>query len=166
MDFEAFAQSQKPKLLRYATVLTGDPHLAEDIVQDALVRLYVKWRRVSKTDRPELYARRVVTREFLALRRRKATKLTVLQRDIDDVRHEPDHGEQAADRDEMSLLLGQLSDRQRAVLVLRYYEGLADKEIAELLSCSVGTVYSHASSGLAALRRVVRSDSMSVRRGK
>lgn len=165
MDFEAFAQSQKPKLLRYATVLTGDPHQAEDIVQDALVRLYVKWRRVSKTDRPELYARRVVTHEFLAIRRRKATRLTVLQRDPDDVRHDPDHGEQAADRDEMSLLLNRLPYRQRAVLVLRYYEGFTDKEIAELLRCSVGTVYSHASSGLAALRRIARSGSMSARRG-
>ena len=160
MDFEDFAQAQKAGLLRYAVMLTGDPHLAEDIVQDAFVKMYVRWRRISRVDRPDLYAKRMVTNEFFAHRRRKSTRLTTLRGDIEDSRQVGDHSDATAARDEMSALLGRLPRRQRAVLVLRYYEGLADTEIAELLGCAVGTVYSHASAGLAALRRAVRSGSI------
>jgi len=139
-------------MLRYAAMLTGDRQLAEDIVQDVLATAYVKWRRVSAADRPELYVRRMITNRYLSWQRRKSVRLLVFRADFESPAQVIDPAVAATERDAMWTRLARLPRRQRAVLVLRYYEGLADAEIADVLECTPSTVRGHAARGLAALR--------------
>lgn len=145
-----------PGLLRYATVLTGDGHTAADLVQEVLLRAHVRWTRIALMDRPDLYLRRMVTNEHLSWRRRWHVR--TIHPAADDVlaAHADPHGDHADDvvrDDAMWQHLAALPPRQRTVLVLRYYEGLSDPEIATVLGTSGATVRSHASRALAALRQ-------------
>lgn len=154
MTLEEFVTSRVPGLLRYATVLTCDPHLAEDIVQEVLLRAQQRWTRIGAMDPPDHYVRRMITNEYLSQRRRRG---------FHDVRVAPDllgelgpaHGDHGAgfdERDAMLARLRALPPRQRTVLALRYYCGLPDAEIARTLRCRPGTVRGHISRALAALR--------------
>jgi RNA polymerase sigma-70 factor (sigma-E family) len=155
VTFEEFVTARTPALLRYAAVLTGDRHLAQDVVQDVLVRAHGRWRRIAALDHPDQYVRRMVTNEYLSWRRRPANRDTSVTRD-----GRPPEGagtvagpeDGLAERDELWARLAALPRRQRAVLVLRYYEDLSDARIAEVLGCAVGTVRGHASRALATLR--------------
>ncbi|GAA2538419.1 SigE family RNA polymerase sigma factor [Winogradskya consettensis] len=148
MHFEEFAAARLPALLRYAMLLSGDREHARDIVQEVLTRALVKWDRIARADEPYAYVRRMVTNEYLSWRRRKRV-VTVPLRD-DDL----DHPAAAPHRRDEDLwkLLGDLPKQQRAVLVLRFYEGLTDEEIAESLGCRTSTVRAYASRALATLR--------------
>ncbi|WP_127550591.1 SigE family RNA polymerase sigma factor [Actinoplanes sp. OR16] len=146
MVFEDFAAARLPALSRYAVLLCGDREQARDLVQEVLARAFLKWRRVAAADDPYSYVRRMLTNEYLSfLRRRRLPTVAV------------DHDMLAApapapvDTDLWSLL-GTLPRQQRAVIVLRYYEGLTDPEIADVLGCRPGTVRGYASRALAALR--------------
>lgn len=144
-----------PGLLRYATVLTGDGHTAADLVQEVLLRAHVRWNRIAMMDRPDLYLRRMVTNEHLSWRRRWHVR--TIHAAADDVlaaHADPaqDHAGRVVEDDWMWRRLAALPPRQRAVLVLRFYEGLADLEIARVLGASAATVRSHASRALATLR--------------
>jgi len=155
MRFEEFARARLPALLRYATVLAGDRELARDVVQEALARALVHWRRIEKLDEPYAYVRRIVTNEFLSLRRRRRVRTVALTFEaLDGPRAPvaPDPASGHGDREELWRQLAALPPRQRAVLVLRYYEGLSDPEIGEVLRCRPGTVRAYASRALAALR--------------
>jgi len=150
--FEDFAQAQLPRLLRYAVMLTGERHLAADLVQDVLVKAFERWSQIAQADRPDRYVLTMVTNQYLSWRRRWAVRSMVTVADVPDrVGDQPIESAYAA-RDDMWRRLAGLPRRQRAVLVLRYYEQLADGEIAEVLGCSPGTVRGHASRALAALR--------------
>ncbi len=152
MRFEEFAASRLPAVLRFAGVLTGDRALAEDVVQEVLIRASRRWDQIACLDRPELYVRKMVVNEYLSWRRRSWRLLPKgTAADVDD-RLAPDHADRHADRDALLAELGKLPRRQRAVLILRYYEGFSDSEIAELLGCTPGTVRGYASRALAALR--------------
>ncbi|GAA2692501.1 SigE family RNA polymerase sigma factor [Actinoplanes palleronii] len=150
MEFEEFAASRSSALLRYATLLSGDREEARDIVQEVLARAMLKWRRIIAGGEPYAYVRRMVTNEFLSLlrRRRRVAVVPLEERDLDalaaPVRHTAD--------DELWQVIRSLPKQQRAVIVLRYYEGLSDLEIAEVLRCRPGTVRAYASRALAALR--------------
>jgi RNA polymerase sigma-70 factor (sigma-E family) len=150
LTFEEFAASRVSALLRFAVVLTGDRALAEDVVQEVLIRVHAKWRRISGLDAPEPYVRRMVVNEYLSWRRRWAR--LVPQAEPPDRRTVPDIAHQYAERDALLSELGKLPPRQRAVLVLRYYEGLSDAEIADALGCAPGTVRGYASRALTSLR--------------
>ena len=153
MTYEEFADTQLPGLLRYAVMLTGDPHTAEDLVQDTMVRVQLNWRRVSHSDSPDGYVRRVLTNRFVDLRRGSWWRRVLLNPDPDPTRPGArDHAQDSADRDQIWTMLAALPRRQRAVLVLRYYEDLPDAEIADVLGCAVGTVRSSISRALATLR--------------
>jgi RNA polymerase sigma-70 factor (sigma-E family) len=151
MRFEDFAGARLPSLLRCALLLCGDRDEAQDLVQEALTRTLVKWDRIGRLEEPYAYVRRMVTNEFLSARRRRRIRTVPLAagqdwpaaRDPDPV---PDGG------DELWRMLAGLPRQQRAVLVLRYYEGLSDDEIAETLRCRPGTVRGYASRALATLR--------------
>jgi RNA polymerase sigma-70 factor (sigma-E family) len=148
MRFEEFAAARLPALLRYAILLSGDRHEAHDIVQEVLTRALVKWDRITKIDEPYAYVRRMVTNEFLSLRRRRVRTVPL------EAGREPPAAtgpEPGADH-ELWSLLARLPRQQRAVLVLRYYEDLTDDEIAETLHCRAGTVRGYASRALAVLR--------------
>lgn len=144
-DFEDFVRSRYPALLRFAHVLTGDPYLAADLVQDALERTGVAWPRVTRKDAPEAYVRRAIVNGFTShWRRRRRETLTA---EVPAVA-----ADGAVPDDAMWDVLATLPPRQRAVLVLRFYEDLSEREIATALSVAPGTVKSQASKGLAALR--------------
>lgn len=152
MTFEEFAEARLTALLRYAVMLTGDPHLAQDIVQDTMVRVQLKWRRVVRADAPEAYVRRMLTRVYLDWRRGSWWQRVILRGAPDDQPVRGDHAEASAERDAMWELLSRLPRSQRACLVLRYYEGLSDGEAAEVLGCAATTVRAHISRALATLR--------------
>jgi RNA polymerase sigma-70 factor (sigma-E family) len=143
------------RLLRVAYQLTHDPVAAQDLVQEALLRVYESIRRRGLT--PEdwyAYLRRAVINEYVRTRRLRSSTEVV----TDVVPERQAAGcleDQVADQTQLWAVLGALSERQRAVLVLRYYEGLADREIASLLGCREASVRSLARRGLAAMRPLV-----------
>lgn len=148
MSFEEFVAARLPALLRYAVVLTGDRHLAEDLVQDVLINAHRRWKRIAATDRPDQYVYRMVTNAYLSWRRRWSTRRILLVEPPERPADEPDRPEQS----ELWLRLARLPRQQRAALVLRYYEGLSVAETADVLGCAPGTVRSNTSRALATLR--------------
>jgi RNA polymerase sigma-70 factor (sigma-E family) len=157
VTFEEFAVARLHSLLRYAVVLTGDHNLAQDVVQEVLARAYVRWRRVSESGAPEAYVRRMVLNEYLSWRRTWAVRHVHAAGerlvDLDDARGGVrDPAQSIVDADELWQRLATLGRKQRAVLVLRYYEQMEDDAIADLLSCSPATVRSQASKALRTLR--------------
>ncbi len=152
MTFEEFAAARLPAVLRFAAVLTGDRGLAEDVVQEVLIRANARWQVIENLDRPESYVRKMIVNEYLAWRRRSwRLVLSSAGSGIEGL-PTPDPAAGYAEREAMLAELTKLPRRQRAVLVLRYYEGLSDQEIADVLGCKPGTVRGHASRALAALR--------------
>lgn len=147
--FDAFVAGRGPALLRLAYLLCGDRWLAEDLVQEVLAKAHRRWSRITAAEHPEAYVRRMVVNEHLNWRRRRAT--TEIIGDPPELAT-PD-GSAASDlTDAVWAALSTLRRRQRAVIVLRYYEGLSDGEIAAVLDCAVGTVRSSASRAFAAMR--------------
>jgi RNA polymerase sigma-70 factor (sigma-E family) len=149
VDFEAFVAARLPALLRFGRALTGSEHAAADLVQDALERSFMRWGRIvgAPNSDPEAYVRRVmVTRNISLWRRLRRERLAdqVPERAVTDP--------EAAGDGEVWQALGQLPTKQRAVIALRYYDNLSEREIADLLGVSAGTVKSHASRGLEKLR--------------
>lgn len=150
-DFGSFVRANTAALLRTAYLLTGSAPAAEELLQDTLVRLYPKWHRVSAADVPIAYVRRSLANAFVNEKRRPASRELVL--DVLPERHDTrDAAAQFADHDEVWGLLRTLPGRQRAALVMRYFDDLPDEEIADTLGCRVATVRSLISRGLAALR--------------
>jgi RNA polymerase sigma-70 factor (sigma-E family) len=152
VGFEEFVALRLPALLRQATVLAGDPYLAEDVVQDVLVKAQPRWDRIRALDVPESYLRKMVVNELVSARRRVSARL---RRE----RAQPpgpvdDEAEQVGQRDALVQMIRALPARQRIVIALRYFEDMADADIAALLGCSLGTVRSQASRALASLRTV------------
>ena len=146
--FDAFVRSRHAALIRYGTVLTGDPHSAADLVQDALERTGLAWSRVQQQGDPEGYVRRVLAnRNISTWRKLRRERLT-------DEPPERVHEDRPTD-DVMWGVLATLPRRQRTVLVLRYYEDLSEAEIARVLGIAQGTVKSQASKGIAALRAAI-----------
>ena len=153
-SFDDFVAEQVTPLLRYATVLTCDPHLAQDVVQEVLLRAQQKWDRIGSVDLPHAYVKRMVTNEYLSWRRRRAAKdvalcMTTLESvtpPVGDTTHHYD------EREAMLQRIAKLPRKQRAAIVLRYYENYEDSEIAQMLGCAEGTVRSHISRALATLR--------------
>jgi RNA polymerase sigma-70 factor (sigma-E family) len=154
ITFDDFVAEHLDQLLRYATALTCDPHLAKDVVQEVLLRTQQRWRRIEAADVPMAYVRRMVLNEYLSWRRRRANRDVMLAHTTL-VELSPSVGDQTGHYDERQEMLGRivrLPRRQRAVIVLRYYENLSDAEIAATLGCAEVTVRSHISRALAGLR--------------
>jgi RNA polymerase sigma-70 factor (sigma-E family) len=154
MRFEEYVAARGPALERYAYVLTGDVQRSQDLVQTALVKAYRRWSWVVRSGHPDAYVRRIVTTSFLDWRRRRGNRESPLA-DPPEPRTVPDHAERVAVRDELRRALGTLTPQQRAVLVLRHYEGYDDAAIAAVLDCGEGTVRTHASRGAERLRRAL-----------
>jgi len=149
-EFSAFVRAHSTTLLRSAYLLTGNRATAEDLVQDTFLRLYPRWSRVLDADVPLAYVRRSLMNNFLNSRRRGGHE--VLVADPPERGFDPDLAGPLSDRELVRGLLASLPAKQRAVLVLRFYSGLSDAEIAEDLGCRQGTVRSIVSRGLASLR--------------
>ncbi|TDD13716.1 SigE family RNA polymerase sigma factor [Kribbella turkmenica] len=151
LSFDDLVVSSERRLLRLGLMLTGGIQSAEDLVQTVLARAHRKWDRIRSLDNPEAYLRTMVVNEFLSWRRLlKNRELPVAE--PADVASGEDVAARQAQRDATWRLLEELPRRQRAVLVLRYYEDLPDDEIAAVLGCAPATVRSNAARGLATLR--------------
>ncbi|GIE75394.1 hypothetical protein Aph02nite_13440 [Actinoplanes philippinensis] len=151
MTFEEYAYARGPSLVRLARLLTGDPHRAEDLVQDVLTRAYARWGRIGSTEQPDLYVRRMLVNAHHSWwRRRSSHEVTVPV--VADAAGAGDEAAAVDERDAMWRLVQALPVRQRTVIVLRYYEDLGDTAIADILGCSTGTVRTHAARALTALR--------------
>jgi RNA polymerase sigma-70 factor (sigma-E family) len=147
-SFDQYVTEHQAGLVRYATLLAGSRALGEDLVQDVLIRLYPRWGRLVD---PHPYVRRSVTNEFLSWRRRWSTRHIQVVPDEFLNQQTVDPWEDGPDP-ELWARLQSLPRQQRAAVVLRYYEGFDDSEIAHVLSCKEGTVRGHISRGLATLR--------------
>lgn len=154
-DFEEFVGANLPGLLRYGHALTGNPHDAADLVQTVLEKVGSRWGQIRrKTSDPLAYIRRSMANAHISWWRRFRRESLVSELpetrplpSADPFEHEP-----------LWQALRALPPRQRAVIVLRYYEGLSEAEIAESLGVSPGTVKSQASKAIASLRRKLRCD--------
>ncbi|WP_033439489.1 SigE family RNA polymerase sigma factor [Saccharothrix sp. NRRL B-16314] len=149
MEFTEYVARQRPALMRFATVLTCRTWLAEDLVSDVLGRAFERWDRISVMAEPHAYVRRMVVNEYLSWRRR-------LTRTSPRAEVEPrvisDGADERAERDAMIRRLAALPRKQRAAVVLRYYAGLSDREIATQLGCREPTVRSQIHRALTVLR--------------
>ncbi|MFG3298741.1 SigE family RNA polymerase sigma factor [Micromonospora chersina] len=150
--FHEFVVQRSPALSRTAYLLTGDHQHAEDLLQSALARTYRHWRRIRDGD-PEAYVRRVMYHQQVSWwrRRRVAERLDATPVE----RGGGDHTEHTALRLSVVAALRRLTARQRAVVVLRYYEDLTEAQVAEVLGCSVGTVKRHGHDAVRRLRGLV-----------
>ena len=149
-EFRGWVTSRRLALRQTAYLLCGDWFLADDLVQDAITRLFSHWDRVTTSGDPDGYARRVLLNLYLDHRRRPARREEP-RAALPDQGAEPPH-QADGDRDELMAALRTVPPGQRAVLVLRYWEDLSIEDTAQLLGTSQGNVKSQASRGLDALR--------------
>ena len=157
-EFGEFASSRASPLHRSAYLLCGDWHLAEDLVQDTLVKAYQHWSRVSRADNPDAYVRRILLNEARQRWRRGVRDLPVAAFGAESVTL--DGTDAIVRREGLLQALLALPFHQRATVVLRYLEGLSQSETAAVMRCSEGTVKSQASRALASLRNfLTRTDS-------
>ena len=151
--FRAFVAARSPALMRSATLLTGgDTHAAEDLLQTALAKAAGRWKRLES---PEAYVRQVLYRQQVGLWRLLRSRRETTVADLPDTPAREDGTGAAELRILVRRALARLTARQRAMLVLRYFEDCPEREVAELLGCSVGTVRSTTHRALARLRTLV-----------
>jgi RNA polymerase sigma-70 factor (sigma-E family) len=149
-EFESWLVAREPALQRTAHLLTGDVHTAQDLVQVTLAKLYLAWDRIQDRGSVDGYARKILVNEHRTAWRRPVRRREQVTAEVPD-RAAP---EQSYDgqREAVWTFVASLPPRQRAVVVLRFYEQLTEPEIADLLGISLGTVKSQSSRALAALR--------------
>lgn len=151
MEFEEYVRARRSALFGFAVVLCGDPVLADEIVGNVLGTAFEKWTRVSAADNVHAYVRRMVVNEFVTWRRRRIrvspwNDLSTL------AAPSGDHGVVHAEQQALLYELRQLPPKQRAALVLRYYEGLSYVEIAQMLGSGENAVRSNVTRALSRLR--------------
>jgi RNA polymerase sigma-70 factor (sigma-E family) len=146
-EYQEFFASHAASLHRTAYLLCGDWHLANDLVQETFVRTFHHWRRVRRAENPSAYVRRILVNEFKRHWQRYRDQL--VRPDSD--RHEvtiPDVSDEVVNRADLLRALLSLPARQRATVVLRYLEGMSERETAAVMRCSEGTVKSQTSRAL------------------
>jgi RNA polymerase sigma-70 factor (sigma-E family) len=150
VEFESFAREHTPRLLRFAAVLTNDNGVAEDVVQDVLIKAQRHWPKISSTANPQAYLRRMVVNELTSWRRKWARYVPSSDDRLD--RPIADGTSRLDDRAALMAELAKLPPRQRAAIVLRYLEDRSDPEIAAVLGCSAVSVRGYIHRALKVLR--------------
>lgn len=158
LDFEVWVTAKADALLRFAYVLTGDATLAEDAVQDALTTACARWARVSRADDPEAYVKRMVVNAHISWWRRFRRREAPVDDPVRTARAVSDGTAARAEADAIWDLCATLPDKQRAAVVLRFYEELSYAEIAQLLHCAEATARSHVHRALAALKTTLSTE--------
>ena len=152
--FEEYVRTRGTRLVRTAYLFTGDLHIAEDVVQNALASVIASWRRLRDVSNLDAYVYRSIVNAGHRWRRRRWNgEIPVPQ--LPEPASE-DGRDRVEDRTDVIAALRRLPPRQRAVLVLRYFADLTEHEAAAILGCSVGTVKSQSSRGLAVLRTILQ----------
>jgi RNA polymerase sigma-70 factor (sigma-E family) len=160
-EFSAFVVGRRVGLLRSACLLTaGDRHLAEDLVQTALARMYVAWPKVRRSDSPDAYARRILVNAFIDETRRPRWRR---EQSVAELPEQPDPRPwpEAANGDMIRAALAELPRRMRAAVVLRHWLDLSVEETADLLHCSEGTVKSQTAKAISRLRGLLDDAALS-----
>ena len=159
-QYTTYVDEAWPRLFRTAYALTGDYDEAEDLLQSALTKVFVSWGRVQRASSPDAYVRRILVNQLISWRRRPATHAEHPTAFPPERRTD---GPEAhiTETSAMWQALAELPPRQRAVVVLRYYEDLSEREIADLLSIAPGTVKSQCSAALGKLRTTLDHDPVS-----
>ncbi|MEU5691301.1 SigE family RNA polymerase sigma factor [Actinosynnema sp. NPDC020468] len=156
--FRDFASANAAALRRTAFLFCGDWHMAEDLMQTSLLKLYRVWHRVRSQESPNAYARKVLLRTWLDEKRRPWRRAEQRDGEVPDVvGTASDPSERLYARDLVHAALLRVPARQRAVLVLRYFEDLPVAEVAVAMGCTEGTVKSQTARGLVALRAAVEA---------
>jgi RNA polymerase sigma-70 factor (sigma-E family) len=158
-EFAQLVFAMSPRLHRLAYAVCGDGALAEDAVQASMVVAYRTWPRVRDADSSEAYLRRMVVNQLVSWRRRKSWGTTTeLVEGLETSRASHEHD--VVEHQIVWAAVGELPPRQRAVVVLRYYEGMSEADIAETLGIRPGTVKSQASAAMARLRSVLGDETL------
>ena len=154
-----FVAERHAGLYRTAFLLTGNHHTAQDAVQSTLVKVYLSWKRVRRADRPVAYVHRMLANEVASMHRRRAAGEVPTERpqDLPGARRQAGPEERLVEAQTLWRAMQNLSERQRAVVVLRYYADLSEVEIADTLGIAPGTVKAHAHAALAALGTTLRA---------
>ena len=150
-DFAEYARTSAGQLRRTAYLLCHDWDLAADLTQTTLARMFVQWKRITRRDNPHAYARQVLSRAFLDHRRTKRSH-EVVTAEFTDV---PGTSEDTDLRLTLTDALGRLPPRDRAIVVLRYWDDLSVETVAEILGLPAGTVTSQSARSLARLRHLL-----------
>jgi RNA polymerase sigma-70 factor (sigma-E family) len=150
-DFARWVAARQRSLVRAAYLVCGDADLAQDLVQDALVKVAGRWSRL-RDQNPDAYARRIVYHDAISAWRKVRRERTVAL--VPEPAPAPGRGFEASSDDRIALeqLLGDLTVKQRAVIVLRYFEDRTEADCADILGVSIGTIKSQAHVALARLR--------------
>jgi RNA polymerase sigma-70 factor (sigma-E family) len=153
-EFSEFALARAGALQRAAYLMVGDSQLAQDLVQEALTKTYVAWPRLRDPRNAEAYCRKAITTTAISWFRRKGWNNERPTEHLPDDVSSGNAGHEAtlAERDAVWRAMRQLPPRQRAALVLRFYDDLSEAQTAEAMGCAVGTVKSQVAAGLAKLR--------------
>jgi RNA polymerase sigma-70 factor (sigma-E family) len=154
-EFGDYVVARSGALCRFAYLLCGDWHRAEDAVQATLTKLYLRWDRLEETGRIDPYARRALVTSLIDDGRRSWFRRELVSAEPPEMAHAGDLADASADRLAVLAALAQVPPRQRAVLVLRYWEDQSIEQVAHMLDCSVGTVKSQAAHGLERLRHLL-----------
>jgi RNA polymerase sigma-70 factor (sigma-E family) len=155
-EFDEFVRSRTPALTRFAFLLCGNEATAQDFVQSALARTLLRWRRIDP-GRIEAYVKAAIVNEQRSLWRRRWRRVEISTSAPPDRAGEDPTG-LADDRDALRRALLELPVGQRTAVVLRYFDDLTEAETAVVMNCSVGTVKSQTSKGLARLRAQLAGD--------
>lgn len=153
-DIDTFLAARWSSLFRLACLLTGSPTEADDLLQASMVKVYLRWTKICRTQVPEAYVRRIMVNTLVSRSRRPYKRRELLEGTVAAVAVGSSE-DVVLDRAQVWPLACALPARQRAVIVLRYYEDLSEREIADALGCSTGSVKSQAHDALASLRRGV-----------
>jgi RNA polymerase sigma-70 factor (sigma-E family) len=157
-EYREFVTSRAAALHRTAYLLCGDWHLADDLVQEALAKAFRHWRRVRRADSPDAYVQRILINE--ANRHWRRRRDVPPSQDAERETATDDFSDEVIDRAELLRALLSLPARQRATVVLRYLEGMSERETAAVLRCSEGTVKSQTFRALHTLKTFLRREEL------
>jgi RNA polymerase sigma-70 factor (sigma-E family) len=156
VEFEEYVSARGQELVRLGFTVCGDYQRAEDLAQIALMQAFRSWRKVRKADDPHHYVRRILINAYLSMTRRRSFSEAPTA-EPDPQRTVPDHATSIVNSDDLWRALAALSARERVVLVLRYYQDLDDRTIADMLGIKPSSVRATASRALARLRTTRQS---------